>query len=100
LSTVAKGQRREKACEDELVSEGYKTWRTVRHKWLRLDVFGLFDVIGLHPNGDHIRFIQVKSNRMDQVTRDKIKNLKMPPGCIKETWIMKDRWGWIKERYE
>ena len=87
-------------CADELKAEGYLTWKTVRHQFLNIDLFGLFDVLGLHPNGEHLRFIQVKSNRIDHATRDKIKNLKMPPGCIKESWIYRDRWGWIKETYE
>lgn len=100
MSRVAKGKRKEKACEDELKAEGYLTWKTIRHKFLNIDLFGLFDVVGLHPGGEHIRFIQVKSNRMPQADRDRIKALRMPAGCIKESWIWKDRWGWVKERYD
>ena len=87
-------------CADELKLQGYIIWKTIRHKFLNIDLFGLFDVVALEPQGLHIRFIQVKSNRIDQATRDSIKKLKMPACCIKESWIWKDRWGWIKETYE
>jgi len=87
---VAKGKRKEKLCADELRAEGYIIWKTVRHKFLNIDLFGLFDVVALHPEGEHIRFIQVKSNRIDQKTRDAIKSLKMPVKCWEETWVYRD----------
>ena len=100
INTVAKGTRKEKACEDELKKEGYITWRVIRSKWHSLDLFGLFDVCGLASDGSHLLFIQTKSNRCDTKTRDAIANLKMPPNCRKEIWIWKDRKYWRKEYYD
>lgn len=99
LQKVKKGSRKEKLCADELKAQGYIIWKTIRHRFLQIDVFGLFDVLALHPNGEHILFIQVKSNACPNETRDKIRALKMPTGCEKEIWIWKDRKGWIKEYY-
>jgi len=100
MNKTAKGTRKEKACADELKEKGYITWKTIRHKYLNIDLFGLFDVVALSSDGSHILFIQVKSNRVDKETRDKIQALKMPPSCRKEIWIWKDRKYWIKEYYE
>ena len=96
---IRKGQRKEKICADVLRTQGYIIWKTIRHKFLNIDLWGLFDVAALHPQGEHILFIQVKSNRCDNETRDRVRALKMPPACKKEIWIWKDRKGWIKEYY-
>jgi len=100
INKTGKGSRKEKLCADELREQGYIIWKTIRHKYLNIDLFGLFDVVALHPLGDHILFIQVKSNRVDNETRDKVRNLKMPPSCQKWVYIWKDYKGWIKEYYE
>lgn len=100
INKVAKGTRKEKACEDELKKQGYTTWRVIRTKWHSLDLFGLFDVAGLASDGSHIVLIQTKSNRCDSVSRDAIQALKVPPNVRKEIWIWKDRKYWIKEYYE
>ncbi len=97
---VKKGQRVEKACADELRKEGYLIWKTIRVQFQNIDLFGLFDVVALHPRGEHIKFIQCKSNRVDNITRDAIKALKMPTACEKWIWIWKDRKYWIKEFYD
>ena len=96
VNKVAKGQRVEKACEDELKRDGYITWKTIRVQYQNIDLFGLFDVLGLSPDGSHLRFIQCKSNRCDNKTRDAIAKLKMPPSCQKWIYIWKDRQYWIK----
>jgi hypothetical protein len=100
MKKIAKGYRKEKICVDELKAKRYKIWKTIRHKFLNIDMFGLFDVVGLSPQGDHLLFIQVKSNRVDKQTRENIRNLKMPLCCKKEIWVWVDRKGWIKERIE
>ena len=100
INKVAKGTRKEKACADELKAQGYLTWKVINVRYQSLDLFGLFDVVGLHPEGDHILFIQVKSGRCDTKTRDKIAKLKMPPGCQKWIYIWKDRKYWIREFYK
>ena len=100
IHRVAKGSRREKQCADELIKWGYTTWKTVRHRFLNIDLFGLFDVVGLAPEGDHLLFIQVKSNHVDKNTRERIRALKMPKGCIKEICVYKDRCGHTREVVE
>ena len=97
--TTKKGTRREKLCADELEAQGYIVWKTIRHKWCNIDLWGLFDVVALHPEGDHILFIQVKSNRVDKETRDRIDAVKLPPKCFKEIWVWADRKGWEKIYY-
>jgi len=97
---VKKGYRVEKACADALKEEGYVIWKTIRVQYQNIDLFGLFDVVALHPEGEHIKFIQCKSNRVDNKTRDAIKAFKMPPSCEKWIWIWKDRKYWVKEFYD
>ena len=99
-NTVKKGYRTEKRCADELKEQGYIIWKTIRVKFQNIDLFGLFDVVALHPQGEHILFIQCKTNRADNKMRDAIRDLKMPRSCRKEMWIWKDRKGWVKEYYE
>ena len=113
INRTAKGKRKEKACADELKAQGYTQdkifvrrgkkmvpapliWKTIRVQYQNIDMFGLFDVVALHPEGEHILFIQTKSNRCDGLTKDKIKALKVPPGCQKWIWIWKDRKYWEK----
>lgn len=100
IQATRKGQRIEKACEDELKKEGYITWKTIRVKYQNIDLFGCFDVLGLAKDGSHLLFIQCKSNRCDTETRDRIAKLKMPPSCRKEIWVWKDRKYWRKEYYD
>jgi Holliday junction resolvase-like predicted endonuclease len=96
---TAKGTRKEKLCSDELNEKGYITWKTIRVRYQNIDLFGLFDVLAIHPEKDHLLFIQVKSNRVDNKMRDAIRAFKMPECCRKEIWIWKDNKGWIKEYY-
>ena len=100
IQKVAKGYRVEKRCGDELKEKGYLIWKTIRVKYQNIDLFQLFDVVALHPQGEHILFIQCKSNRVDKTTRDKIRSLKMPPSCQKWIYVWDDRKGWRKEFYD
>lgn len=100
INKVAKGYRVEKRCADELKEQGYIIWKTIRVQYQNIDLFGLFDVVALHPEGEHILYIQCKTNRADNKAREAIMALKMPPCCRKEMWIWKDRKGWIKEYYD
>lgn len=100
MSSVKKGYRTEKRCADELQERGYIIWKTIRVQFQNIDLFGLFDVVALHPSGEHILFIQCKTNRCDNKARNAIRTLKMPVDCQKWIWIWKDRKGWVKEFYE
>ena len=100
MNKIGKGYRVEKRCADELRALGYLIWKTIRVAYCNIDLFGLFDVVALHSQGEHILFIQVKTNRVDNETRDRIRALRLPAGCQKWIWIWKDRRGWVKEFYE
>ena len=88
IKKTKKGYRVEKRCADELKAGGYLIWKTIRVKYQNIDLFGLFDVVALHPEGHHILFIQCKSTRCDNETRDKIRKLKMPESCQKWIYIL------------
>ena len=96
MSRVAKGQRNEKKCADELKAQGYLVWKTIRHRFLNIDLFGLFDVAALAADGSHLILIQVKSNKVEKSVLDKIAALPVPPGVKKQVWVWKDRQGWEK----
>lgn len=92
-------------CEDELIEEGYLTWKTIRVKFQNIDLFGLFDVVALSWDGTHLRFIQCKSGYCPNSVKEEIRDLTMPKDCIKEVWqyfdqrkkTTKKRAGWLKE---
>lgn len=101
INTAAKGKRKEKACADELIAKGYTIGhKTIRVQFHNLDLFKLFDIMALSPDGDHLLFVQTKSNKCDSKSRDAIQKFRLPPNCHKEIWIWKDRKYWIKEYYE
>lgn len=106
---VAKGQRNEKKCADELIKLGFTyIWKSVRHRFLNIDLFGLFDVVGLNPVTKILKFVQVKSNKCDGKVRDTIREFPLPTRCPdcgrqiceKEIWIWDDYKGWRKEYYD
>jgi len=105
INKVKKGYRVEKRCQDDLKDEGYITWKTIRVKFQNIDFFGLFDVVGLSDDGTHLRFIQCKSGYCPNSVKEDIRNLNMPPSCIKEVWCWfddrkkgtKKQAGWLKE---
>lgn len=90
INKVAKGQRKERMCELELQAKGYLTWKTIRHRFLNIDLFGLFDVVGLAADGGHMLFIQVKTERVSNDIRGRVQALKMPRDCYREIWIYKN----------
>lgn len=90
LNRSAKGQRKERMCKQELIAEGYRyTWSTIRHKFLKIDLFGEFDVVA--ANATHVRLIQVKSGYCENKVRERIRAMRLPPFCIKEIWCYHDR---------
>jgi Holliday junction resolvase-like predicted endonuclease len=86
MSKVAKGYRGEKICADYYKTRGYLIWKTIRHRFLNIDLFGLFDVVALAPDGSELVFIQVKTGYCDSATLKSIAELKMPSGCKKAIW--------------
>lgn len=96
VNAAAKGTRNEKRCEDALKHEGYLTWRVRRNRFANMDMFGLFDVVGWSPASATLRFIQVKSNRVDSKTMEKVAeaDFNMPIGCTAEVWVWVDGRGW------
>jgi hypothetical protein len=71
-------------------------WKTIRHQFLNIDLWGLFDVVALEKNGMHVRLIQCKTNKCDKATVDKIQALRVPDSIFKEVWIYHDRKGFEK----
>lgn len=94
MNKVAKGKRKEKLCYDELIDYPYR-WKTIRHKFLNIDLFGMFDVVA--ANDKEIRFIQVKSGYCPNEVREKIRAIQLPSCCKKEIWCYFDRKGVKKE---
>ena len=94
INRVKKGSRKEKICFDELADYPYR-WKTIRHRFLNIDLFGMFDI--MVANEKEIRFIQVKSGYCPNEIREKIKTIKLPLCCKKEIWCWFDREGWRKE---
>lgn len=100
MQKVNKGYRVEKRCADELVDQGYKLlWKTIRVKYKKLDIGGLFDLLLLSPGEKKLVFIQCKSNRVENSVRDAIRNFKLPESCEKWIYIWKDRKGFVREFY-
>ena len=99
IKATAKGTRVEKLCADELKAKKYLTWKTIRVKYQNIDLFGLFDVAALHPDGLELLLIQCKSTRCKDETRRKIAKLKVPLGIKKAIWIRKHGY-WVKENFD
>jgi hypothetical protein len=94
INRVKKGQRREKLCYDELADYPYR-WKTIRHRFCNIDLFGVFDVVV--ANDKEMRFIQVRTGYCPNKKREEIAAVKLPPCCKKELWLWFDREGWRKE---
>ena len=94
INKVRKGRRIEKICFDEL-SNYPNRWKTIRHKFLNIDFFRLFDVVV--ANEKEMRLIQVKTGYCPNKVKEEIRNLKLPECCKKEVWMWFDRKGWKKE---
>ena len=85
INKVAKGSRVERKCYDDLKSDGYKLlWKTIRHKFLNIDLFHAFDILA--ANKEHLRFIQVKTKYIPNETRKLLRKIKLPENCYKEIW--------------
>ena len=90
-SATAIGNASEIRCEFELQHRGYTTWRVVRRRYGSMDMFGLFDVVGVLADGTRMKFIQVKTNRVERKVKDAIAAFPMPASCDKEVWVWKSK---------
>ena len=97
IDRIAKGRRLERMCYDELAAYPYR-WKTIRHKWLNIDFWQLFDVVVGSPT--EIRFIQVKTGYCPTEVKDRIREMKLPSFCRKEVWCWFPKKGFIKEIIE
>jgi len=93
MNSVQKGNRNERKCEVELQSQGWLTERPRRTRFNKIDFFGLFDVMAIHPLMG-VLLVQVKSNRCPKPVREAISAFKVPTGVFKQIWIWVDRSGW------
>lgn len=85
------GTTNEKRCEDELIRRGYTTWRVRRTRFGNMDMFGLFDVVGVLADGTRMKFVQVKTNRVEGKVKTAIAAFPMPLTCDKEVWVWKTK---------
>jgi hypothetical protein len=97
IDRVKKGYRKEKLCYEELAKYPYR-WKTIRHRFLKIDLFGFADVVV--ADDKEIRLIQVKTGYCPNKVREEIRAVKLPSCCKKEIWCYHDRRGFIKEVIE
>lgn len=97
MAHKTKGARTEFRCQQDLEKEGYNTIRVIQTKWCKKDFFELFDVIGKRLN--KVKYIQVKTNKVDKNAIEKIRKFKERFGNINESyelWVWFDRKGFKK----
>ena len=100
VKTRKKGNRRELQTEKIYQSWGYKTHRAGNQRFKHNDIFGIADILAI--NGESLEFIQVKSNKCDNKTRNELKELINQlnnPNITGSIWIIKDRKEIIVEVY-
>lgn len=98
INTSRKGSRVESECAAELRRMGFYVWKTARVKHQSLELFHLFDVVGLAKDGSRMLMIQVKCHQLYGSKRVQIAALKVPAGVEKWIWIRERGGGFIKER--
>ncbi len=60
MNKIAKGRKSEKLFADLLKKRGFTVWKPTNCKFGKKDVFGLFDLLAIHRQGD-LYMIQVKT---------------------------------------
>lgn len=90
-----KGDRRERQAKEALESNRYRAETPNATKFQRLDFFGLFDIIAIHPEQKPI-LIQVKSNSARGIRDFSEKSDKIIPQKYFHVhyWVCHDREGW------
>ena len=96
MNTANKGTRVEKLALDSIDPKKWPLrWKTTRHKWLNIDLFGLFDICVGNEHG--LRFIQVKTGYAPKEVFENIGKLRLPKNCYKEIWCwFGKKKGWKK----
>ena len=62
MSNVSRGQKKETIARKMLEEEGWICWRTIRLRFLNLDLWGLFDLCGWRKH--ERKYVQVKSSKV------------------------------------
>ena len=94
MNSIVKGNKNENKCKKALEQEGYICWKAKRTRFGGNDLFDLFDIAAMHPEGKHLVLVQVKSNYCSKAVREAIKKFKVPPCIWKQVWVWVDRKGW------
>lgn len=90
-AAARKGARIERKAKSQLEKEGWLVNKAGGS-------FGLFDLIAIHPDRDHAKLIQVKSNRtVYGKRRKKLESFQVPFFCRKEIWVHYDYEGFEME---
>lgn len=64
MSKRRKGKRNERDAQKLYQEAGYETFSPQESKYGETDIFGLFDILAIHPEeGGPVRLVQVKSNQ-------------------------------------
>jgi len=92
---MSKGTRREKEACELYEQAGHTTYRPATVQYGENDVFGLFDLIAVHP-ARKPRYVQVKSNRASGINAwmDDATDLMPPKHAVVEFAVCHDREGW------
>lgn len=91
VNTKAKGDRAEAKAKKLLEEKGYEVEKPIKTRWGRTDFFNKWDLIAV--NDEHVRFIQVKTNKNDTYGKqlDKYRGFPAPPNTTRELWLMEAR---------
>jgi hypothetical protein len=82
---MGKGSRREREAAAIYQRAGYATYRPATVQYGENDIFGLFDLLAVIPDCEHVRAVQVKSNRASGIE-----------AFTRQTWLWR-RLGWMTE---
>lgn len=93
-----KGARSEFRCKQDLEKDGFIVEKVKKTKWNPIDFFdGNFDILAKKKN--EMKYIQVKTNKVDKNAIDKIREFKKRFGNVNESyelWVWYDRKSWEK----
>ena len=66
---MGKGKRREREASELYERAGYDTFRPQESKYGETDIFGLFDILAIRPDGaGPTRLVQVKANQPESIS--------------------------------